>query len=457
MSSAINRLKTEYRENPSWVWLLFVLFLFPILPEYISPFILFAGYIVFKKHWSSLGNKALLGDIGKSIFVYTIFMVFSGIWSNTHIFSSLVGMLWMGCFLMYAYCANAINSVKKLKLAITIINISSGIIGIIAIVEFISFSISLLADNPALRFPNPLYFDINTAFFERLPFEVVYKRYSSRASATFDNPLILATYLIITTPFCAFGSIFFEHSKNRKISRTCWVFSLAGIVATTSRGAYIAIGLALIIILLSLTKNRNLFKKILPFIIIMAVAIPIGLVIRYKNSSTDFLSSNTNRFDVWTGCFSIITSNVKNAMIGVGAGTENIHTLLRDIYHIDRTHAHNLFLEILTEGGLIGTALFVWMFVLTAKELYNISKSSNKSFTKYSVLYISSLIGFLTMSLFEHTLQSPKELMCFFMLFGVIDATRRIANNEIQATPDVDTEYTFKYEQEEIKETVDIA
>ena len=46
MKEKLAALKIEYRTNPGWCWLLAILFLFPLLPEYVSPFILFAGFIV---------------------------------------------------------------------------------------------------------------------------------------------------------------------------------------------------------------------------------------------------------------------------------------------------------------------------------------------------------------------------------------------------------------------------
>ncbi|MGN0515627.1 hypothetical protein, partial [Eubacterium sp.] len=44
--------------------------------------------------------------------------------------------------------------------------------------------------------------------------------------------------------------------------------------------------------------------------------------------------------------------------------------------------------------------------------------------------------GFITMSLYEHTLQSPKEMMVFFVLLGFSQATLRMAQDEIQLSPE---------------------
>ena len=46
MKEKLISLREQYKTNPGWCWLLATIFLFPILPEYVSPFILFIGFIV---------------------------------------------------------------------------------------------------------------------------------------------------------------------------------------------------------------------------------------------------------------------------------------------------------------------------------------------------------------------------------------------------------------------------
>ena len=70
MKEKLAALKIEYRTNPGWCWLLAILFLFPLLPEYVSPFILFAGFIVFKVQWSRERRKAKVGTIGKMMMLF---------------------------------------------------------------------------------------------------------------------------------------------------------------------------------------------------------------------------------------------------------------------------------------------------------------------------------------------------------------------------------------------------
>ena len=415
-----------------FTWLLTIIGISFILPEYIAPLFVFFFYIPFLRHFKKTGRNAKIGNLGKAFMAYMCYMIMSGIWSGTHLFSSLIGLLWMGCFLFYIESANIINTKDKLKNAIFALNISSGVIGIIATLEFATYNLTKYVDGFNFTISNPLYYQLNDWVFSLFPFEIINSQYPSRAAATFDNPLILATFLIITTPFCAFSSVYFKHSKHRKLSRVCFAFSLLGILCTESRGAYIAIALSIVTLLIS---SRKIFKKLLPFMFVLAIGIPLTIALRYKNNSSgnEFLASNNNRLAIWRVCADLFT---EHPIIGMGAGTENIHQEIIQRIGINRSHAHNLFLEIATEGGIIGVALVIAIIVVFAKNLFKLFYLKNNAYRPYAVLYTSSIIGFITMSLYEHTLQSPKEMMVFFLFLGFAEATLRMAEGTIQLSAD---------------------
>lgn len=64
------------------------------------------------------------------------------------------------------------------------------------------------------------------------------------------------------------------------------------------------------------------------------------------------------------------------------------------------------------------------------------------------------------MSLYEHTLQSPKEMMIFFILLGFAEATLRMAEGNIQLSPDEEnifeefTEEDYITDEDEEKELI---
>ena len=421
-----------------------------IFPEYIAPLFVFFLYIYFIIHMKKTNRNAKLGTLGKIFMAYMCYMLISGIWSQTHILSSLIGLLWMGCFLGYIMVANTVNTNDKLKNAMTALNISSGITGLIAIAEFVTYNLTHHTKWFNFIVANPLYYRFNDRVFELFPFDVVNNVYPSRATATFDNPLILATFLVMATPFCAFGMIYFKHSASRKLSAVCLLLTIGGILCTESRGAYIAVALTVITLLVS---NKRIFKKLFPFIIILAIGLPLILVIRFKNSPAgDLMTSNNSRLKIWKCCFNIF---LKHPIIGLGAGTENVHQILISELGTDRAHAHNLFLQIAVEGGIIGLLFATAIIAVIVKNLYSLFTIKENRYRPYAIIYTSALVGFITMSLFEHTLQTPKEMMIFFFLLGFIEATYRMATDNIQLAEDEIATYkelaTEDFEEEKIK------
>ncbi len=419
-----------------------------VFPEYIAPLFVFFLYIYFIIHFKSTNRNAKLGDIGKVFFAYMCYMVISGIWSNTHVLSVLIGLLWMGCFLGYIMVANIVNTEEKLKNAITAINISAGITGGIGIAEFVTYNLTKHTKWFNFIVANPLYYNINDKVFDLFPISIVNNVYPSRATSTFDNPLILAAFLVMAAPFGAFGMLYFKEKKHRAISTFCLLLTLGGLLCTESRGAYIAVALSFFTLLLS---SKKVFKKMLPFIIILAIGLPAILIIRYKNSPPgDLLVSNQSRMNIWKESFRIFT---EHPILGLGAGTENIHQLLINRLHVDRAHTHNLFLQIAAEGGIIGIIFAFAIIVTVVKNLVALYRT--KEYRMLAFTYIAAFIGFITMSVFEHTLQSPKEMMMFLFLLGFVEATFRLSNNTVQLAED-EKEEEEHFESEAEKETVNV-
>ena len=361
----------------------------------------------------------------------------------------------MGCFLGYIMVANTVNTNEKLKNAITAVNISSGLTGLIGIAEFITYNLTHHTKWFNFIIANPLYYQFNDKVFNLFPFDIVNNVFPSRAAATFDNPLILATFLVMTTPFCAFGTVYFKHSANRTISAVCLILTLGGIFCTESRGAYIAVALTIITLLVS---NKKIFRKMFGFIIVLAIGVPVIWVTRMKNSPAgDLLTSNNSRMRIWNCSLKVF---LEHPIIGLGAGTENLHQIIIQRLHTDRAHAHNLFLQLAVEGGIIGIIFSVAIIAIIAKNLYSLFILKENKYRPYAIVYTSAFIGFITMSLFEHTLQSPKEMMIFFFLLGFIEATYRMATNTMQLADDEKENYheleaeDFEEEKEDRKITI---
>lgn len=142
MKEKLAALKIEYRTNPGWCWLLAILFLFPLLPEYVSPFILFAGFIVFKVQWSREGRKAKVGTIGKMMMLFMGYALLSTLWSPTSFSTFSTAALWWGMFLLQVMIYNLARSRDKIDALLQTCTASACVNGVIGTLQICGYTLN---------------------------------------------------------------------------------------------------------------------------------------------------------------------------------------------------------------------------------------------------------------------------------------------------------------------------
>lgn len=399
-----------------WRMALVTLLCAAFLPEYIAPFFTLSTFVVFKRYFSQSKQKARIGTVGKVFLVYMCYMMLSFLWSDTKVFSILVPLLWMGMFLGDIFLSNLTDRRERLRQAMFFLTLGAAAVSIIALLQ-------MLFSKLRVPFPIPFWKDVDHFIFKFLPFSIVTDFVSTRASATFDNPLILAAYLIIILPVSIY-SLFELRGKRQRITAGLSVLLIfGGIAATYSRGAYLAV-IIMLIVLMFLGKKQAmgiaaLFAGIL-------LVLPQSVYHRLF-AILELDVSTVTRLAIWGGCLNIF---VENPLFGVGAGTENVTNLLQSRFGINQPHAHSLYFELLVEGGLISILFFVAVLSLLVYDLFFLLRSGRK-WRRMGVAYLASLAGFLVFSVFEFSLQTPKELQYFMLLLGLIEASKRLCQKSM--------------------------
>ena len=131
MKEKLINLKEQYKKNPAWCWLLATVFFFPLLPEYVSPFLLFIGFIVFKVQWSKEGKKAKVGTLGKLMMAFMGFALISTLWSDTKFSTLSTAALWWGMFLIEIMIHNIVRTRKKIDRLLAAMSLSGAINGFV--------------------------------------------------------------------------------------------------------------------------------------------------------------------------------------------------------------------------------------------------------------------------------------------------------------------------------------
>ena len=401
-----------------------VLLLTPLVPEYIAlPMTLFL-FLWFKSQAKKNGSKILLGDTGKVIFCFMCYQLITLLWADNKLYTLAISMMWMGTFLAYLMLANGIKSEKVLDRFLFLAAISDGIMGLIAALQSILYGwlpknvLTIFGENIALNeLPNPFWRVLDRLVLGFLPIQILPYEDPSRAAATYNNPLVYASVAVMLLPialYCAYSL----KGKHRLVSIFCIILSVSGIILSKSRGPCMAL-----IVILALSFLYGLKKWIFlwlccsPFIIVFAN--------RYlRDFLISFIGDNSinTRINIWQASFEMIK---ENWVIGLGTGVQNIWDVLYNQYGINQPHAHNIILEFMLEGGIIGLLLFCTFLGFFIYDMVRLFRSSPKGRLLASA-FIIGVFAFCFCGMSDFVFMSPKQLLSFMMVFGLSQAALRI-------------------------------
>ncbi|WKA53974.1 O-antigen ligase family protein [Planococcus shixiaomingii] len=190
-----------------------------------------------------------------------------------------------------------------------------------------------------------------------------------RLIGTFSDPNIFAFGNFI------FFYYYLTHLKE-KGTKIGLLLSATTLLLTFSRGAYLAILLGGIILLItSKTKIKvkiALFGPLFLYVLVTGASNFFNLnatqivIDRFKASSSD---NGSGRLDLWNNGLTLFADNPL-----FGIGIYNYRSYSNAIFNTDH-YMHNTFLEVLTESGIFGFCLYLTIFLLVFYDFYIHRKS----------------------------------------------------------------------------------
>lgn len=212
------------------------------------------------------------------------------------------------------------------------------------------------------------------------------------------------------------------------------------IVVSFSRGAIISICLALIffILLLNHRSNKRKHGNVL-LLFSLAVVLSISwfgwdtVFERFDRLSTRRGLVQEARLVFWIDSVKIIEDF---PVTGIGFGNfGNIYPRYRTFRSSDSVqHAHNDYLELLIEGGLIGATLVSWFLFVVLIKTYRIYRQRRERYSIY--LYLGCVTGIISL-LFHSTTDFNTHIgangLYFFFLIGVLVSA---ANTKFREDPE---------------------
>lgn len=384
-----------------------------VLPEYIAPVMIIAFYPFSHHYFAVHGRKVMFGKMGKMFFGYTIYMMTSIVWSKTREATFFTSLMWMAMFWCFLAAANVCDTKKKIENVILCISASGAACGVVSV-----FQMFFAAINLHKILPNPFYASIDKFVFKFLPLGLPTGRLSDRAASVFNDPMIFAALLTLIMPLSVFLSFYASTKKRRRLASAASLIIFIGLLLTFSVAAAAAV-LISFLFLGFMGKRPAVFMA--GGVAVTAILIPFVIYERARYSLTPEMSAGA-RFDVWSACFESIKTH---PIFGIGIGSQELTNVVGN-QSLSNLQAHNLYIQILTEAGFTGLIFFAAIIALMFYNIYTIYKCGGW-WRRIALAMFSSAFGFLAVSVFEYTLRTPKELMYFLFVLGVIEAAKRVS------------------------------
>ena len=239
---------------------------------------------------------------------------------------------------------------------------------------------------------------------------------TNRASAVFENPNLLAQYFVLVIPVLASFTVVVKRVGYKFLLASIAILAGTALVLTYSRGGLYGFLFAMAV--LAVIRGRKFFPLFLLAAIIGIFFLPHTVIERLATADNLNDSSVVYRFDIWKSTLLMIKDYW---LTGVGVGTQAFMRVYY-VYMMNSAimpHAHNLYLQLLSEIGVFGLAFFMLLMYKIFQTVFRIS-SSDSSYLKWlNAGFAGAMAGFLLQSMFDYGLWYYKLGVLFWILIAV--------------------------------------
>ncbi|MBU2257825.1 MAG: O-antigen ligase family protein, partial [Candidatus Omnitrophica bacterium] len=218
---------------------------------------------------------------------------------------------------------------------------------------------------------------------------------SRRVFFPFVTPNILGGYLAMVIPLA-----FIEKKHS-------WVIIplFLALLLTGSLGALVSLFCGLVLYLYLKTKGT---KKKLVLILALSAIVTLVFILRSLAGKQHLtpLFSTTMRLNYWLNTLKIIAAY---PLFGTGPGNFNL---------IDSRYAHNSYLQIWAELGILSLVSFIWLAITGLKQA--LRSVSDKINNRITICLISSAAIFLIHNLADFSFFLPEASFLWWIILGII-------------------------------------
>jgi len=252
-----------------------------------------------------------------------------------------------------------------------------------------------------------------------------------RPTAAFPNPNVMGVYLSALSPLILGLALFYYQGRQKAVMLVMSLLAVIGIVITLSRGT--ALGLYISMLFLGIIYKRKILVTLLvTFFFISFFIMPkeIKNWAKEVNYNPAIFMLNADRISIYKNTVNMIKHH---PVIGVGINTFVKNYGLYKLVEVERQcptpqgiYAHNNFLHMTGEMGILGLFIFLWLLIRLFKENIRIYLKLNDDYLKaVSISLMACLLAFLINGLTETSMYYPRVTMIFWYMIGFTLALKK--------------------------------
>lgn len=232
----------------------------------------------------------------------------------------------------------------------------------------------------------------------------------------------LAAYINLVAPFCLVFALRGADSALRKLSKWCLALASVALLLTQSRGGLLAFVAMLMVSAYMLAPDRKTRIRRLAMVLVacLVAAAVAGFFFQRLGEIDDYTA--VSRLAIWGGAFTVFARSPV-----VGAGFGNLRPLMGGLLGLPEGwmgDAHNLYLELLAESGLVGFIAFTFLIVSALRAARRCMRQSRDGFTwLIGIAAFATVCGVLvhgTVDYLFHT--TPQAAALFFLVLAILRA-----------------------------------
>lgn len=444
-------LKIVYKQP--WFYSVLLLTLIPLFPDYLSFPLVICAFLCCVWDSKKRGVGLRLGKIGKLMLVYLAYMACSLFYTADFEGSLWTLLMWLCLFLGYLTAATVLHTRRRLRTAILCMTATTGAVGGVAVLQYI------LREWFKLNINDMLWETSDRFVYGLLNISVSEVDFGERISSTFNNPNLMAAYLALTIPFSIAFVLTGTRSNPKSLARIALIAAVYALGFSYCRAAY----LALMVVggLLALLYVRKRFLLTLLTVVYVVLLIPSSVGNRLlsviptatdqpadtvvetvpdefsemdipekleqieQQVTTGYANdgSVSERFMIWK---QTVQSIKERPLFGLGLGVQTTRKMLQQA-GLNFKHAHNLFLEILTQGGVVSLLMFFGiLYVLAMRGVRLLRQRTRKEAGLLGFAVFAACGAVLVFGVFDFPFIIPRLISTCMLLMGITESAAHL-------------------------------